>query len=435
MLRSNKENSDIKMYTIFGIGAFQSFVFSWLLLTKKEKKNADKFLAGFFFIAALYLANIFSISFGLWEKHPDIILLITLVKVTYGPLLYFYVLSLIGKTISRKQILSNLIPIIGTYLIILPFIFYGKDDKMQYFTDRFINLPIYISIGTFIEYFLAPCYFIAILILIRRHRQYLIENHSTIDRISLNWMRKLLIGIISIWMLDTINGFAINYTNYPIGFGTTVSFYIKCAFLVFIILIGYHGIKQGNIFSNNYNPVEKNQYEEDIKVLVHHLQKKEFQSTTRILDIAQNLNIPIEVLIASSNVTLKKEEDLLPLKKPKLISDDLAIKYIKSLQSYVEEEKVYLNNELLVQDIAVKLNIPAHHISYAINTKLNQNFYDFINKYRIEESKHRLCSPKYKNLSIIGVAFDCGFNSKATFNRLFKKYTGITPSQYRCTNQ
>lgn len=422
------------MYTIFGVGAFQSFIFSLLLLTKKEKKNADKFLAGFFFIVAIYLANVFSKGFGLWKKFPEIILLITLVKVTYGPLLYFYVKSLIGQTISRKQILLNLIPIVSTYLIILPFMFYSRAEKIQYFSDRFINLPVYMSIGALVEYVIAPCYFIAILVILRKYKQYLKNNHSSIDGINLNWIRGLLIGVISIWMLETINAFALNYTRFNIDYGIALSIYIKAVLMVFIVLIGFYGIKQGKVFSNNNKPVEDRIKEEDLQALVAHLRNEKPENNVRIHDIAMNLNIPIHVLSHVSNVKVKREEEFEVREKPKLIADDVADRHLKTLQEYMHNKKAYLNSELLIQDIAVKLDIPSHHISYVINTKLNQNFYDFVNQYRIEEAKQRLCDPAHEKITIIGIAFDCGFNSKATFNRLFKKYTGLTPSQYKSSN-
>ena len=66
-----------------------------------------------------------------------------------------------------------------------------------------------------------------------------------------------------------------------------------------------------------------------------------------------------------------------------------------------------------------------------LNRELNTTFYDFINHYRVEETKQRLLSPDYRHYSIIAIAFDCGFNSEASFNRIFRQATGSTPSQYR----
>ena len=97
----------------------------------------------------------------------------------------------------------------------------------------------------------------------------------------------------------------------------------------------------------------------------------------------------------------------------------------------MQKEKVYLNSEIRIQDLANHLKIPVHTLSHLINASLNQNFYDFINTYRINEVKMRLQDEKYSHYTIVAIAFDCGFNSKATFNRLFKQYTGLTPTQYK----
>ncbi len=97
----------------------------------------------------------------------------------------------------------------------------------------------------------------------------------------------------------------------------------------------------------------------------------------------------------------------------------------------MQTEKIYLNSDIRIQDIAISLNLPVHVLSHIINANLNQNFYDFVNTYRIDEAKFRLQNEKYKSLTIVAIAFDCGFNSKATFNRLFKQYTGLTPSQFK----
>jgi len=108
--------------------------------------------------------------------------------------------------------------------------------------------------------------------------------------------------------------------------------------------------------------------------------------------------------------------------------------YFSRLKHYMAAEKPYLDANLSLPVLANKLEIPAHHLSRVINEQFGVNFFDFINQYRIEEVKARINNPEYENLSFLGIAFDCGFNTKSAFNRVFKKITGFTPSEYKQKN-
>jgi len=102
----------------------------------------------------------------------------------------------------------------------------------------------------------------------------------------------------------------------------------------------------------------------------------------------------------------------------------------QTLTAFMEREKLYVKTRLTVDDLALGLNIPSHHLSMFLNDSLKRNFFDFINSYRIKELKEKLKDPRYKNITILGMALECGFNSKASMNRIFKNQTGQTPSKY-----
>jgi AraC-like DNA-binding protein len=85
---------------------------------------------------------------------------------------------------------------------------------------------------------------------------------------------------------------------------------------------------------------------------------------------------------------------------------------------------------LTLSVLAERIGLNASQLSYLVNNGFQQNFNDFVNTYRVEEVKRKLNLPDYQHLSLLGVAFESGFNSKATFNRAFKKLTGNAPSQY-----
>jgi len=96
---------------------------------------------------------------------------------------------------------------------------------------------------------------------------------------------------------------------------------------------------------------------------------------------------------------------------------------------YMEKNKPYLDNELKLLTLAKELDIAPHHLSQVINEHLNLNFFDFVNQYRVEEAKKEL-TKGLDNRTLIALAFDVGFNNKASFNNYFKKYTGMTPTHY-----
>lgn len=104
--------------------------------------------------------------------------------------------------------------------------------------------------------------------------------------------------------------------------------------------------------------------------------------------------------------------------------------YREKLLSVMHDEKLFLNSSVTLNDIAHKLEIAPCYVSQIINESFKQNFRDFINKYRIEESKRLLTQPE-QLLNILGIALEAGFNSKSAFNKAFKKHTGITPKEYK----
>lgn len=103
---------------------------------------------------------------------------------------------------------------------------------------------------------------------------------------------------------------------------------------------------------------------------------------------------------------------------------------VERVLSLMEEEKPYLEPDLKIHDFAAMLNVPPYSLSEQINKQMGINFYEFVNRYRIEEFKKRVISDKYRHLTLLAIALDVGFNSKASFNRIFKKHTGRTPSQF-----
>lgn len=113
------------------------------------------------------------------------------------------------------------------------------------------------------------------------------------------------------------------------------------------------------------------------------------------------------------------------------LANTASTEYAQQLRALIESRKLYLQRELGLSDLANEMGISTHHLSQSINEILKLNFYELINQYRVEEAKNKIKSEAEK--SLLQVAFEVGFNNKASFNNAFKKHAGMTPSEYRAS--
>jgi len=100
---------------------------------------------------------------------------------------------------------------------------------------------------------------------------------------------------------------------------------------------------------------------------------------------------------------------------------------------YLKNKKPYLNPDYSLQMMAEDLNISRHKLSEAINNGQKKNFYKLINEFRVEEVKEMLVNSAFSHYTVLGIGLECGFNSKTSFNRIFKEETGLTPTEYKRT--
>jgi len=108
--------------------------------------------------------------------------------------------------------------------------------------------------------------------------------------------------------------------------------------------------------------------------------------------------------------------------------------YKRELLNNLTEGKPFLEPELSIKQLVDIAKIPRRYLTYIINEEFNKNFFTFINEYRVDEAKKRLADPQFKNETVLSIGLNSGFNSKSSFNALFKQYTDLTPSEYRKRN-
>ena len=134
-------------------------------------------------------------------------------------------------------------------------------------------------------------------------------------------------------------------------------------------------------------------------------------------------------LLSKDNLILPKIEK--NKYKNSTLNLNLIEEYKLNLIQSMEHDKLYLNGKLSIIDVSEKLNIPRHYISEVLNEYMNTNFQDFINKYRVEEFINRLKNDQNNQFSLLAIANDVGFNSKSSFNAIFKKFKGLTPTEFK----
>ena len=163
------------------------------------------------------------------------------------------------------------------------------------------------------------------------------------------------------------------------------------------------------------------------------IKKKRYQREQNLLQ-EQFITLKNSYKNKTANTTsdnFRTSETKVPIYKNSSLTDKDFIKYKAQLLQHMTVEKPYLNNELSQSDLAKQLGISSHHLSEVLNTGFNQNFYNFVNSYRVLEAQKLMDNDTTQTHKILAFAFDSGFKSKTSFNRVFKTHTGLTPSEYR----
>lgn len=376
------------MKYFFLIAAFNALFFAALLLQKKPKALHDKILFYWLIYLGLFTA-FYAFSFHeLFIQIQHISSFIISMFLLHGPFLYLYVESLTsGKKRFTKSDLLHFIPFCSFYIylsISLCFPEYSSRIRLDHVTID-VQPPHVFVIFLLITALSGPIYFIASYLKLKNINISILNNFSTTDEINIDWLKKLVYIFGIIWSALIVIAIVHHIFHYASMAFCTDGIFLSLS--AFIILVGYFGLRQKEIFTR---------FPKEEHVFVSG-QRTKYQS-----------------------MNLSEIE----------FSD-----FIGRINSSMEHEKPFLNPEISLPELATLVNIPPYQLSRVINEKFGCNFFDFINGYRVNEIKRKLNDPAFDNLSLLGIAYDCGFNSKSAFNRIFKKMTGLTPSEYKKNSQ
>lgn len=371
------------MKYIFLIAAFNALFFAFLIIQKKKALH-DKVLICWLIYLGLYtgIYALFSdklfVSFHLLSASFISLLLL------HGPFLFLYISALTDSKskFSREKLLHFIPFVLFNLFIIIASFFPEFSERIRLdHVESGHGTPFLFNLFLILTVLSGPFYFVLSFRLFKKLDINIFNYFSSYENVNLNWLRKLVYIFGGIWTALMI--FATVHHVFQMFSWIFCTHGLSLSLSAFIILIGYYGLKQKEIFI---------QYPD------------------------RNSVSTAEPKAKYGGIILKESDTEY---------------YVDKLKKFMTSGKPYLEANLSLPELANKLEMPSHHLSRVINEQFGMNFFDFINQYRIDEVKSKIGNPKYAHLSLLGIAFDSGFNTKSAFNRVFKKITGLTPSEYK----
>lgn len=361
------------------IGVTQSLFAGIVIATRKPQILSDRYLASWLFIIAVEM--ILALVKLTWLDYLPYEIPFLVIPLVYGPFLYLYVKTLITE--EPKFQLRDMVHFV-------PFLFFlGLAFLFRTSPDENISLPIWSHpsrlakiIYEFLIFASFSTYSIIVYVLLTRHRIAIREEFSySSSKITLTWLLFVSITVYASYLLTFLSA-GIQMLSIHLPFDPKI--FSFTGLTLFSFAFSFYGNRQAQIFSK----------------------------TMHVQDSAEN----------GTNQSAKYA-------KSGLRSTDLK-HFIDSMDGLMNKKKLFLNPELSLAEVSGELQIPRHHLTQAINTELGKNFYAYINELRVKKFMEMVVDPRFKDYTFLAIAFECGFNSKSTFNSVFKRITNFTPSEY-----
>lgn len=372
--------------TIFLLASVQGFLLTVLLFTRRQNHLANIVLG--VMVGALSLDLLQAVYYinRLHETYPHLMGITYVFPLLYGPIFYVYVLLLTGE--RRRLVWNDLLhflPALVTLILSSWVYFLTGQEKIDFINTMDTGQPAFFRVINFLVPIQGLTYTVLTVRALARHNKRIRDAFSNIDRINFLWLRTLTIGVGIIWSVVVAGALvsALFYNFNPSGFGHIIDLCIS----LLVYTIGYMGLDQPEVFR---------------------------QSKGIALPDAQT-DEPAGRYTKSG------------------LDDASAGEILKKLRHTMETAKPYLDGDLTLTRLAQMIGVTPHNLSEAMNTRLNQSFYELVNSYRVEEVKRRLLAGHARSFSLLSIARESGFTSKTSFNMIFKKHTAMTPSRFLTT--
>ncbi len=352
------------------VTAFQLFLLSAVILTSSRQAKLSQRL-----LAAFLLANVLLlIQFEIFSQMKPVRVGVTPFYFLLVPFLYLYVQSLlVGPFRLRKYQLIHFLPFLTVFFYAL-FCLLMRPGRAGWTADlsRAVHIEsdvTYVILSIQIVWYLIMIFYIYF----RYHKE--IKNHfAELRHINLHWLFFILMAFTLMWLTD---------------FTSTLFSWLKIGGPDLFRYLTLISIAINFIFAT---------------ILVYKSMEQSWEQTG-IVEATKYVGSGL--------------------------SESESSGYAQKIRSVMEMEKLYLDPEISLKELSDKTGISPRYVSQIINSRFNQNFFDFINHYRIEEAKRLMAGTVRKELTIMEVMYNVGFNSKSSFQTAFRKYTGTTPTEFR----
>lgn len=361
------------------IGITQSLLAGIVIATRKPQILSDRYLASWLFVIALEM--ILALVKVTWLDHLPYEIPFLVIPLVYGPFLYLYVKTLITEEPAFKW--TNLLHF-TPFLLFLGLAFLFRTDPDESAALPFWTHPSRVAqvIYELLIFASFSTYSIIVYVLLTRHRRAIREEFSfSSSKITLTWLLFVSITVYASYLLTFLSaGIQMLYIRLPFD----PKIFSFTGLTLFSFAFSFYGNRQARIFAKTIHPT-----------------------------------IPPDNGSAQSAKYAKSS----------LRAEDLR-QYITAMDDLMEKKKLFLNPELSLAEVSEELQIPRHHLTQSINTEMGKNFYAYINELRVKKFMEMVADKRYKDYTFLAIAFECGFNSKSTFNSVFKRITNFTPSEY-----
>jgi AraC-like DNA-binding protein len=379
------------LFAILFAGVLQGIILAILLVRKRTNRLSNRILACLVTVLVLHLSLVAIDVRDLFLRFPHLTRISWLIPLLYGPLLLLLTQSIMLRGFRLRPVQAICFLPFCVYLILLsPYYFQSADSKLAFMADAGMVSKADFGMYNNLTNYLHISFAVLCLYIYYRNRKKLPDYFADADRAKFSWLETFLWGILLIMLYSWLCFMARRY-EWP-----GLSALYPTNFLLAVALIYWLSYK---LLMNPYawdQPSAETQDPEPIMM-----------TQTPV----QPVNSPV-----------KYQKTALPVEEASSIKEKLIL--------HMAKEKPFLDPALAIDDLATQLGVKRHHLSQVINQEFGQNFFEFVNTYRVAEFKEQVKNGEAGALSILGLAFDCGFNSKATFNQVFKKQEGITPSAF-----